>query len=869
MSPIEKLSLIKSFTGDPEQSALLDAFSYSEDPVTDILDTFENQYGQTDMEIPNIKCILLALPTLEDSTDVNIVVKTLRGFMVNLKKILQLNRKGVSKEFCIEIVHKLKPVDRRPILARLNKLPSNSSNPAIFQNFLMQQLQELGEEEELVLATAPGPMGRQKKTPFKLTHDSTGVNVMQNTPSSPTNGHNQPPHPPNQYPYGFNPPFSNNSPPPPQSSPPHQPTNPPNQPPYGFSQPSSIQTPHSRSNGPQQSAHASNPPSYGYSKPTPNSLPSPPRSSGPQSGQTSRRNRDCLYCNEAHRTYRCHLITPQTPLQELTQRHICTSCLGTSHPRLGPHACGFSYDGGRKHLTREMLCCGICGLAKRGLCPASNSSLIQPSGPIPAGQEAHSASSISTTTSQQTGSNPAVSINANPTITSNYLTTTSPGMMLPVSTINLATSINSKTWQGIGTTSPTIGKVRLSKTQGGVTEEITVTAYFDGGSDNSWIDATLIDFASVRQPAHYQIDTMLGSQESINGEAWKVTLSLPNGEQKNVTMLKSEHFRNSHVAHIQRQLISCPVDFAEKHGLPERLSPILQFKKEQVYQTGDCQALVLIGRDLQFHHPIIVDTFRAPQTVGDNIQNFVMLLENQLYPEVLLIGQRLEVPVKLSQDIRKIIPSSFGEKFSGKEREELMISEARVSSNLIRLHPDIANYPNHALSDEDKKELRYMVQEEYSLHNLDPTCDTCSKCSKCYIPLKAKTRVEEGKIQKFLKEIEILPQADGTKMFQGKLILNNNINHLKDNKAYALKRAISTEQQLKRSWASSLRQMNETMDTGLAASWWELITPEEEQQEGRHYLPLSFYGKRDDSNSSTKTRLLRDPSSPLNKARFS
>ena len=121
-----------------------------------------------------------------------------------------------------------------------------------------------------------------------------------------------------------------------------------------------------------------------------------------------------------------------------------------------------------------------------------------------------------------------------------------------------------------------------------------------------------------------------------------------------------------------------------------------------------------------------------------------------------------------------------------------------------------------------------MVQEEYSLHNMDPTCDTSNKCTKCYIPLKAKTRVEEGKIQKFLEEIEILPQADGTKMFQGKLVLNDKINLLKNNKAYALKRAISTEQQLTRSWASSLKQMNETMDTGLAASWWELITPEEE-----------------------------------------
>ena len=85
-----------------------------------------------------------------------------------------------------------------------------------------------------------------------------------------------------------------------------------------------------------------------------------------------------------------------------------------------------------------------------------------------------------------------------------------------------------------------------------------------------------------------------------------------------------------------------------------------------------------------------------------------------------------------------------------------MITQDRVASNLIRLHPDIANFPNHALTEEDKKELRYMMQEEYSLHNMDPKCLSCRQCSKCYLPLMVKSRVEEGKIQQFLDGIQVL-----------------------------------------------------------------------------------------------------------------
>ena len=86
--------------------------------------------------------------------------------------------------------------------------------------------------------------------------------------------------------------------------------------------------------------------------------------------------------------------------------------------------------------------------------------------------------------------------------------------------------------------------------------------------------------------------------------------------------------------------------------LEEKLNPIMEYQDEQIFQTGDCQALILLGKDMLHSHPITIDQFEALEST-DNIQNFVILLENKMFPEVLLVGQCLEVPPELSYQLRK------------------------------------------------------------------------------------------------------------------------------------------------------------------------------------------------------------------------
>ena len=141
----------------------------------------------------------------------------------------------------------------------------------------------------------------------------------------------------------------------------------------------------------------------------------------------------------------------------------------------------------------------------------------------------------------------------------------------------------------------------MRRENAGVPEEIIVMAFFDTGSDNSWADASLSEFAITRQPVSYQVNTMLGSAQSEASEAWKMNFVLPDGATKQATLLKSNHFWYTPVSKIQRKLISCPVTFATRHKLEEKLHPIMKYNKEQVFQTGDCQALMLFGKTCCTH----------------------------------------------------------------------------------------------------------------------------------------------------------------------------------------------------------------------------------------------------------------------------
>ena len=130
------------------------------------------------------------------------------------------------------------------------------------------------------------------------------------------------------------------------------------------------------------------------------------------------------------------------------------------------------------------------------------------------------------------------------------------------------------------------------------------------------------------------------------------------------------------------------------------------------------------------------------------------------------------------------------------------------------------------------------MEEKQTEHNLDPKCKNCTKCQFCFFPNHIRSHVNEGRIQVFMNEVEILEKDDGKRMFQCKFIFNEKIKLLGGNREYAMLRAQKTEQQLISSWAKSLSQLNDMMNIGLTNHWWQILSAEEEQEPGRHYLPL-------------------------------
>ena len=178
----------------------------------------------------------------------------------------------------------------------------------------------------------------------------------------------------------------------------------------------------------------------------------------------------------------------------------------------------------------------------------------------------------------------------------------------------------------------------------------------------------------------------------------------------------------------------------KKHNLEENLNPIGKYAGEEIFESGGCETLMLLGKDLLHLHPTMVDKYEAEGS-HDNISNWVMLLQNMMYPEMILVGQRLEVPTHISLKAREENFNSCGERLSPSERRILEGRPPRptdprsgTSQNRLKIHEEVLNSPKGTLNPYDRLEICLMMEEKYSPHNLDPNCKSCTQCQTCYFP---------------------------------------------------------------------------------------------------------------------------------------
>ena len=127
----------------------------------------------------------------------------------------------------------------------------------------------------------------------------------------------------------------------------------------------------------------------------------------------------------------------------------------------------------------------------------------------------------------------------------------------------------------------------------------------------------------------------------------------------------------------------------------------------------------------------------------------------------------------------------WGERLSPSERLVLdgqpQISGEDTGQNRLKVHETILNSPKGSLNPNDRAEIRLMMDKEYTLHNLDPKCQHCIKCEMCYFPNRIRSCVNEGRLEVFLKDVEVLPTSDSKKEFQCKFIFNDKLKMLEGN----------------------------------------------------------------------------------------
>ena len=182
---------------------------------------------------------------------------------------------------------------------------------------------------------------------------------------------------------------------------------------------------------------------------------------------------------------------------------------------------------------------------------------------------------------------------------------------------------------------------------------------------------------------------------------------------------------------------------------------------------------------------MVIDKYEA-EASADNISNWIMLLKNVMYNEMILVGQHLEVPTHVSLKVRGEHTSPWGERLSPSERRILEGRPPRTgedtSQNRLRVHKEVLASPKGNLNPNDILEIRLMREKDCSLHNLDPKCKNCVRCELCYFPNHIRSHDNEGRIQIFMNDVEILKTEDGNRVFQCKFIFNKKLRLLEDNR---------------------------------------------------------------------------------------
>ena len=605
----------------------------------------------------------------------------------------------------------------------------------------------------------------------------------------------------------------------------------------------------------------------------------------------------CKYCYSRgktahHREFRCPDIGVNTQDQELISCSVCPRCLSFYVGGYRDHQCAVPSRDGRV-MNQVDLSCSSCHRHKRRLCRCQPQQAPW--------QQQQSQNGYQNWPSQpprpQYNQPPPV---PNPQARNQPAPAQSGGAAADGGTVNAGSRITDithhpPTTTGLRTsTAPTdhvsypigCGPSITSSCQiiqkDSHKEDVlrATTVFYDGGSQDNYVDQDLLQPEDYTQDVLLRINTLTGGTLKTCKVA-SIRLATTQGEEV-ITAIAIPGLRKHTTSQIKRLILSAPREWCDKHKLDEVL-PMLGTNQdpdtqetEIFFKNGDQEISIILGTIAFKLHPVHLDQY------SDRYGSLQLLRPPLAEGELILMGNRLACVEHLVEKIRKANPPlisdirpyeyclNTGCLRSATSTDTLDTTQPNKLSRLatkahnpvskVRIHERAVHLPlPHTAA--DRRWLRDNSHMPTPVHILNPDCQQCATCTSCVVALRPATLMQERLIKYFQDQITTEPVGPGDKVqFVVSLVLDQDkLARLPQNMAYARQRAEATEKGLLKHHPKALKKISEGIQE-LNGKAWEAVPPGDEKEDC-HYIPLSYVAKSEMTSTTTTARILHDPKS--------
>ena len=324
------------------------------------------------------------------------------------------------------------------------------------------------------------------------------------------------------------------------------------------------------------------------------------------------------------------------------------------------------------------------------------------------------------------------------------------------------------------------GLISTSCTIAGVDGDVSVSAIFDGGSQDSFAASWLEQVATEKKQVKFSLDTLNG-QTSQAATLVSLKLKLNDGSTEQIPVTCLPNFEEQSSNKLSRLILTCPGHLASKYELHKFCKTLGQDKNEGevLAANGDNHISLLIGSKHLYLFPQLLQQYRDQA-------GWLQLMKGPLSEEIVIIGDRVNVEQKVIENTMKSHPPQFQDILSG--------SPVTSTTHRIQISEDFINHPE-ATDPRDVSWIKGHSEVHISPHHLDPACNNCSTCSKCMVTLRGSTQVKKVIVQQYKEKVSVIDNGQRLQFMVDPLMDYDNLRKLAVNVKFALKLFYQVEEE--------------------------------------------------------------------------